>query len=170
MARKRIEIRMDLAALIAEVQNETWLRARAARTEDTVRRSAVTTATDDEPESARVLRSVQRAMHQVEGVLHEYCDITRRETDNERIDMGDNEMTYALDMPTNYDEAGTSALTEAIHEYLADVATADWYAANGLEADATYAAGAAEAMKEIRRAASLRKMPSPISRKTTKNR
>ena len=62
-------------------------------------------------------------------------------------------------MPTNFNEAATSGLGEAVHDYLKNVAVADWYLVTNKADAENYVVLAQKSLESIRKSVSKRSRP-----------
>lgn len=115
-------------------------------------------ASEDEENREKILRSVKRAFSEVQTELGEYLNENGTTTDNSHYD-GSTNLVLNLMMPSNFNEAATTGVGEAVHAYIANLAIADWYTVtNKADADQYYAL-ANKYMEMIRQTVSKRSRP-----------
>ena len=101
---------------------------------------------------------MKRAFAEVQTELGEYLNENGTTTDNSHYD-GSSDLVLNLTMPSNFNEAATTGVGEAVHAYLANTAIADWYTVtNKADADQYYAL-ANKNMELIRQTVSKRSRP-----------
>lgn len=156
--RIRIEVRIDMGWLMHDIKNETYLRGRSVGNDTNYKEAAEMMATGEDENGEKILRSIKRGMAEVKDELSEYIRDVKLSGDNTSIEP-DDDMLLKLWMPANYNAACVDALAEAVHDYLRNTAVADWYLVTNKADAADYAALAAKAMVNIRKAAARRSRP-----------
>ena len=156
--KKSVQVTVYMDWLLYDIMNETFLRGRTIQDDKNYKEVASMFASEDEENQEKILRSVKRAFAEVQTELPEYLDEDGTETDNANM-KEDEDLVLNLVMPSNFNEAATKGIGDAVHDYIAKTAIADWYlVTNKADAD-VYAALAQKSMKSIRKAVSKRSRP-----------
>lgn len=127
MAQKKlININIILDELIFDILNETYLRGRSMRNADNHKEVASLQASMDEEDHDKIMRAIKKGYSEIKLELAEYLNETANISDN-RLIADNGVLDIRLAMPSNYNESATIGLGEAIHNYIKNVAVADWY-------------------------------------------
>lgn len=138
-AKKSVTATIKISWLLYDIMNETFLRGRTIQNKDNHKEVASMFASEDEENREKILRSVKRAFSEVQTELGEYLNENGTTTDNSHYD-GTTDLVLNLTMPSNFNEAATTGVGEAVHAYIANSAIADWYVVtNKADADQYYA-------------------------------
>lgn len=137
-AKKPVTATIKISWLLYDIMNETFLRGRTIQNKENHKEVASMFASEDEENREKILRSVKRAFAEVQTELGEYLNENGTTTDNSHYD-GSHDLILNLTMPSNFNEAATTGVGEAVHAYLANSAIADWYmVTNKADADQYY--------------------------------
>lgn len=159
-AKKKVKATIKMPWLIFDIMNETFLRGRTIQNKDNHKEVASMFASEDEENREKILRSIKRAFSQVQTELGEYLDENGTETDNSHFD-GKSDLVLNLEMPSNFNEAATAGVAEAVHAYLANRTIAEWYTVtNKADAD-DYFSLANESLQLLMQTVSKRSRPIP---------
>lgn len=157
-AKKDVKATIKISWLLFDIMNETFLRGRTLQNKDNHKEVASMFASEDEENREKILRTIKKAFAEVQTELAEYLNEDGSETDNSHYD-GTTDLVLNLKMPSNFNEAATTGVGEAVHDYLKNMAIAEWYlVTNKADAD-TYVALAQASMESIRQAVSKRSRP-----------
>lgn len=156
--KKKVKVTIYMEWLLYDIMNETFLRGRTIQDDKNYKEVASMFASEDEENQEKILRSIKRAYGEVQSALPEYLDEDGTETDNANIKENE-ELVLPLLMPSNFNEAATKGIGEAVHDYIAKTAIADWYLVTNKEDAADYAKLAERSMKSICMAVSKRSRP-----------
>ena len=115
-------------------------------------------ASEDEENREKILRSIKKGFAEVQTELAEYLNENGTTTDNSHFD-GTHDLVLNLTMPSNFNEAATTGVGEAIHDYLKNVAIAEWYIVTNKADAAQYVELAQKSLESIRQAVSKRSRP-----------
>ena len=157
-AKKRVSVLIKIAWVLYDIMNETYLRGRTIQNKDNHKEVASMFASEDEENREKILRSVKRAFAEVQTELGEYLDEDGTSTDNSHYD-GTTDLALNLTMPSNFNEAATTGVGEAVHAYLTNTAIADWYMVTNKAHAEQYYALANKSMDLIRQTVSKRSRP-----------
>lgn len=157
-AKKDVTATIKISWLLYDIMNETFLRGRTIQDKDNHKAVASMFASEDEENREKILRSIKRAFAEVQTELGEYLDEDGTTTDNSHYD-GSHNLVLNLKMPSNFNEAATTGIGEAVHAYLANSAIADWYTVTNKADAEQYYALANKFMDLIRQAVSKRSRP-----------
>lgn len=157
-AKKSVTATIKISWLLFDIMNETFLRGRTIQNKDNHKEVASMFASEDQENREKILRSIKRAFSEVQTELGEYLNEDGTTTDNRHYD-GSTDLVLNLTMPSNFNEAATTGVGEAVHAYLTYTAIADWYMVTN-KADANeYYALADKYMELIRQTVSKRSRP-----------
>ena len=157
-AKKSVTVTIFIDWLLYDIMNETFLRGRTLQNKENHKEVASMFASEDEENREKILRSIKRAFAEVQTELGEYLNEDGTETDNSHYD-GSSDLVLNLTMPSNFNEAATKGVGEAVHAYLANTAIADWYTVTNKPDADQYSVIASRNMEMIRQTASKRKRP-----------
>lgn len=157
-AKKSVKATIKTPWLLFDIMNETFLRGRTLQNKENHKEIASMFASEDEENREKILRSVKRAFSEVQTELGEYLDESGTETDNSHYD-GSDDLVLNLKMPSNFNEAATTGVGEAVHAYLAYTAIADWYVVTNKADAPQYFELANKYMELIRQTVSKRSRP-----------
>lgn len=156
--KKNVKTTIEMAWLIYDILNETYLRGRTIQNDQNYKEVASMFASEDEENYEKILRSIKKGFAEVKTELSEYLDESGLETSNAAIS-GEEDLILSLTMPSNFNEAATAGLGESVHDYLRNVAVADWYlVTNKPDADA-YLTLSQKSLESIRKSVSKRSRP-----------
>ncbi len=157
-AKKNVTATIGISWLLYDIMNETFLRGRTIQNKDNHKEVASMFASADEENREKILRSIKRAFAEVQTELGEYLNENGTETSNRHYD-GSTDLVLNLVMPSNFNEAATTGVGEAVHAYLTASAIADWYTVTNKADAEQYYALAAKHMELIRQTVSKRSRP-----------
>lgn len=157
-AKKSVTATIKISWLLYDIMNETFLRGRTIQNRDNHKEVASMFASADEENREKILRSIKRAFSEVQTELGEYLNESGTTTDNSHYDGGHN-LVLNLMMPSNFNEAATTGIGEAVHAYLADTTIADWYTVTNKADVDQYYVRASKNMELIRQSVSKRSRP-----------
>lgn len=169
MAQKKlVKAVIEMAWLIFDILNETYLRGRTIQNDQNYKEVASMFASEDEENFEKVLRSIKKAFGEVKTELSEYLSEDGLETSNEAISENE-DLTLNLTMPSNFNPAATVGLGEAVHDYIKNVAVADWYLVTNKGDAQDYVALAQKSLENIRKSMSRRSRPTRPAKPTSTN-
>lgn len=157
--KKTVKATIETAWLIYDILNETYLRGRTIQNDDNYKEVASMFASEDEENYEKVLRSIKKGFAEIKTELAEYLDESGLETSNAAIS-GEEDLALSLTMPSNFNEAATAGLGEAVHDYLKNVAVAEWYLVTNKQDAEAYVALSQKSLENIRKSVSKRSRPS----------
>lgn len=157
-AKKKVTATIKIKQLLYDIQNETYLRGRTIQNGENHKEVASMYASEDEENLNKVLRSIKKGFAEVKTELSEYLDEDGTTTDNSRYD-GQSNLVLNLTMPSNFNEAATAGVGEAIHDYLKNLAIAEWYMVTNKADAEQYIALAQKSLVSIQQAVSKRSRP-----------
>lgn len=156
--KKPVTVTIKISWLLYDIMNETFLRGRTIQNKDNHKEVASMFASEDEENREKILRSIKKAFAEVKTELAEYLNENGTTTDNSHYD-GTKDLVLNLTMPSNFNEAATAGVGEAVHDYLKNMAIAEWYlVTNKADAD-QYVALANKSMDNIQQSVSKRSRP-----------
>lgn len=144
--------------LMYDILNETYLRGRTIQDDKNYKEVASLFASEDEENAEKILRSIKKGFAEVKTELAEYLSESGLETSNANITV-DNDLVLNLTMPSNFNEAATAGIAEAVHDYLRNVAIRDWYLVTNKGDAADYGGLAQASLESIRKTVSKRSRP-----------
>ena len=157
-AKKPVTVTIKISWLLYDIMNETFLRGRTIQNKENHKEVARMFASEDEENREKILRSIKRGFAEIKTELGEYLNENGTTTDNSHYD-GSTNLVMNLVMPSNFNEAATTGVGEAVHAYLANNAIADWYIVTNKQDAEQYYALAAKNMELIRQTVSKRSRP-----------
>lgn len=164
MAEKKIvDITLSIEELLYDIMNETYLRGRSIQNESNYREVARMFASLDEENQDKILRSIKKAFSEVKGEASEYLNESGLLTDNRLIDVN-TDLAIRLGMPSNFNEAATTGVGEAMHDYIVKTTVADWYLVTNKQDASEYIDLAQKSIESIRQSLSKRSRPKRVSR------
>lgn len=156
--KKKVKVTITMPWLLYDIMNETFLRGRTIQNKDNHKEIASMFASEDEENREKILRSIKKGFAEIKTELGEYLDEDGLETTNAHFD-GESDLVLNLEMPSNFNEAATAGVGEAIHNYLTNIAIRDWYIVTNKGDAQDYASLAAAGLESIRQAVSKRSRP-----------
>lgn len=163
--KKEVKATIEMDWLVYDILNETYLRGRTIQDDKNYKEVASMFASEDEENYEKVLRSVKKGFAEVKTELSEYLNESGLTTTNEAIS-GDTDLVLNLTMPTNFNEAATAGLGEAVHDYLKNTAVADWYLVTNKQDAQDYVALSQKSLESIRKSVSKRARPTRPNKTT----
>lgn len=157
-AKKKVTATIKVKQLLYDIENETYLRGRTIQNKENHKEVASMYASEDEENIDKILRSIKKGFAEVKTELAEYLDEDGTSTDNSRYD-GSTDLVLNLTMPSNFNEAATAGVGEAIHDYLKNTAIAEWYLVTNKADAEEYVALAQKSLVSIQQAVSKRSRP-----------
>ncbi len=156
--KKTVKATIEMPWLVYDILNETYLRGRTIQDDKNYKEVASMFASEDEENYEKILRSIKKGFAEVKTELSEYLNESGLATNNAAID-GDDDLVLNLEMPSNFNEAATAGLGEAVHDYLKNVAVADWYLVTNKADAENYVALSQKSLESIRKSVSKRSRP-----------
>ncbi len=157
-AKKEVTATIKIDWLLYDIMNETFLRGRTIQNKENHKEVASMFASEDEENREKILRSIKKGFAEVKTELAEYLDEDGTSTDNSHYD-GSDDLSLKLQMPSNFNEAATTGVGEAIHDYLKNTAIAEWYLVTNKADAEQYVALAQKSLVSIQQAVSKRSRP-----------
>lgn len=158
-AKQAVTVTIKISWLLYDIMNETFLRGRTIQNKDNYKEVASMFASEDEENREKILRSIKKAFAYVKSNLSEYLDESGTSTDNSHYD-GTSDLVMQLKMPSNFNDAATAGVGEAVHDYLKNMAIAEWYLVTNKNDAEQYVALANNSMSAILQSVSKRSRPS----------
>lgn len=156
--KKKVTATIDIKELLYDIMNETYLRGRTIQNGENHKEVASMYASEDDENLDKLLRSIKKGFAEVKTELAEYLDEDGTTTDNSRYD-GESDLELNLTMPSNFNEAATTGVGEAIHDYLKNTAIAEWYMVTNKADAEQYVALEQKSLVSIQQAVSKRSRP-----------
>ena len=144
--------------LLYDIMNETYLRGRTIQDDSNYKQVASMFASLDEENQDKILRSIKKAFSEVKTELSEYLTENGQTTDNKLISATE-DLVLSLTMPSNFNEAATAGIAEAVHDYIRNSTVSDWYLVTNKADAADYTGLAARSLENIRKSVSKRSRP-----------
>ena len=159
MARKVITIKLYTSELVYDVENKTYLTGRSRYDGNNHERVANMQASEDEENRNQILRSLQSAFSVLKTKLSEYLasDLTSA---NNVLMTGVKNLTVALNMPANYNQATVDTVADAMHQFMVNLSVSQWFVITDKDDAAEYATMASVNIDTIREALNKRLRPS----------
>lgn len=156
--KKSVTVTIKVSYLLYDIMNETFLRGRTIQNKENHKEVASMFASEDEENREKILRSIKKGFAEVQTELGEYLNEDGTTTDNSHFD-GSHDLVLNLTMPSNFNEAATTGVGEAVHDYLKNSAIAEWYLVTNKNDAEQYFTLAARSMSSIVQAVSKRSRP-----------
>lgn len=156
--KKTVKATTEIKWLIFDILNETYLRGRTIQDDKNYKEVASMFASEDEENYEKILRSIKKGFAEIKTELAEYLTESGLETTNEAID-DEQDLELSLTMPSNFNEAATAGLGEAVHDYLKNVAVSEWYLVTNKQDAEAYVHQAQKSLESIRKSVSKRSRP-----------
>lgn len=158
MAKKTIKITLYVGELVFDIQNKTHLTGRSRATGENPEEVANMQANDDEENDSEIKRTIGTAFHTLKSKMGEYLVETDTVSDNILMEDAD-KLTLTLSMPSNFNEAVTDTIGSLMHEFIVNMAIADWFTITNKQDAADYATRAANDVTLLRETLSKRVRP-----------
>lgn len=126
MERSNVTITLYMSELIFDIQNKTYLTGRSRHNGTNHEEVANMQANDDDENLLQLQRSIQNAFSTLKTKLSEYLVSDQSAGDNE-VQTNDEDLHLTLSMPTNYNHATVDTISAALHQYIVNIATSDWF-------------------------------------------
>lgn len=156
--KKNVTATIIMGELLYDIMNETYLRGRTIQDDQNYKQVASMFASLDEENQDKILRSIKKAFNEVKTELGEYLTESGLTTDNKLIDEKA-DLVLNLTMPSNFNEAATAGIAEAVHDYIRNSAVSDWYLVTNKADAPDYTALGARSLENIRKSVSKRSRP-----------
>lgn len=145
MAKKTITITLHLSEILYDVYNKTYLVGKNRAEGDNFAQVSMMQADEDEENKNQILRSVTNAFAVVKRMVGEYLYDNCVTTSNVLTE--EEPMELYLLVPTNFNLSAKENITEAIHQYIVNIAIYDWFIiTNKADADTYLALAEANAV------------------------
>lgn len=126
MAKKTVTVTLHMSEIIYDVENKTFLTGRARYNGQNFEESADMRANEDPENRNQVIRSIGNAFDTLKTKVSEYLVEAGTTSNNVQISDVDNLM-IALQMPSNYNPATRDTISAALHQYIVNIAVAEWF-------------------------------------------
>lgn len=117
MAKKTVTITLAISELIYDVRNKAYLTGRSRQTGNNHEQVAYVQASEDDDDMNQILRSIGNAFGTLKTKLSEYIEDKGTSANNVQIKSTDN-LTVALQMPSNYNSSTEQAIANSMHNYI----------------------------------------------------
>lgn len=158
MVSKKINITIIMDELLYDIMNETYLRGNAIQSADNYKEVAKMYATMDEENHDKIMRSINKGYSDIKLELAEYLIESVANVDN-RLIADNGVVEFKLAMPFNFNESATVAISEAIHDYIKNIAVAEWYLVVNKEEAADYLTIASASLVKLQQSLCKRSRP-----------
>ena len=158
MARKTLTITPVMSEILYDIMNKTHLTGRSRETGNNHEEVANMKANEDEENINQILRSIGNAFTNLKTKVSEYLEDKGTTANNILIDAETN-LTLALSMPSNYNEATKETLASAMHRFLVNSSIAEWFTITNKNDAADYVSLSTADIETIREAINKRTRP-----------
>lgn len=159
MANKKfVDAIVDIGILMYDILNETYLRGRTIQNDQNYKEVASLFASEDEENAEKIYRSIKRGFTEIQSELSEYLNDNGLPANNDNFD-ADSKIEIKLALPSNYNKPAAAGVAEAVHDYLRNVAIADWYMVTNKADAADYVTLAQRSLESLRKCVSRRERP-----------
>lgn len=146
--KKSISITLDIAEIIFDIQNKTYLTGRSRSDALSHERVAAMQANDDEENLDQVRRSVSTALAQLKTRVGEYLTVDATSARNALLEAAGS-VVLLLAMPSNYNTASLEAIAASAHDFIVARAVADWFVITDKSDASDYAEAAERALSAL---------------------
>lgn len=146
--KKSISITLDIAEIIFDIQNKTYLTGRSRSDALSHERVAAMQANDDEENLDQVRRSVSTALAHLKTRVGEYLTVDATSARNS-LQEAAGSVVLLLAMPSNYNTASLEAIAAAAHDFIVARAVADWFVITDKSDASDYAEAAERALSAL---------------------
>lgn len=162
--KKYVTIKLYMSELIYDVENKTFLTGKARGNGENYEESADMRANDDAENRNQVMRSIGNAFSTLKTKLGEYLFEGGGSANNVQISDQSN-LEVQLRMPSNYNTSANDTVAAAMHQYIVNLAIAEWYTIFDKADASDYLAMAAGNLVSLREALNkrVRPMRKPVS-------
>lgn len=158
--KKKVTATTEMSWLVYDILAETYLRGRTIQNDQNYKEVASMFASEDEENYEKILRSIKKSYAEIMSELAEYLNESGLSTTNTALDDKiQTELVLELMMPSNFNEAATAGIEEAVHDYMKNMAISEWYLVTNKADAADYVALAQKSMENIRKSVSKRSRP-----------
>lgn len=161
----QLTITIDIKELIYDIQNKTYLTGRSRSDGKNYRQVALMQANNDDENYNQIMRSIGNAFARVKNELAEVMS-TRTVNSNNQLDLDDDTKTLSLVMPSNFNSAATEAITAAIHQFIVNSATSEWFMITNKTDTEDYSRLSLESLELLRQSLCKRSRPSRSNEQT----
>lgn len=158
MAKKNLTVTLYTSEILYDVMNKTYLTGRSRFIGTNNEEVANMQANEDEENESQLLRSIGNAFAYLKTRLSEYIEETATTASNILLTKDEN-LTIALVLPSNVNQATSDTVSSAAHQYIVNLAMADWFTITNKADAADYAAKAEANLQELREAINKRVRP-----------
>ncbi len=124
--RKTVTITLYMTELLYDVENKTYLTGEARDNGQNYEESADMKANDDAENRNQVMRSIGNAFGTLKTKLGEYLDEAGT-TANNVLTSDQSNLQVVLSMPSNYNPSTKDTIATAMHQYIVNLAIAEWF-------------------------------------------
>ena len=158
MAKKSLAITLYTSEIMYDVMNKTYLTGRSRFIGTNNEEVANMQASEDEENEDQLLRTIGHAFAYLKTRLSEYIEETATVSSNILLSK-DKNLTLTLVLPSNVNQATTETISSSAHQYIVNLAMADWFTITNKADAADYAAKAEANLQELREAINKRVRP-----------
>lgn len=158
MAKKNLTVTLVMTEILYDVENKTYLTGRSRGNGQNFEEVAAMQASEDDEERNQILRSLGNAFASLKVRLGEYLDETKTTANDVLINASSN-LSLALQMPSNFNQATADSIANAAHQFLVNTATAEWFTITNKNDAADYVNLANGNITQIREAINKRVRP-----------
>ncbi len=127
MAKREINITLYISELIFDVQNKTYITGRSRNDGTNHEKVANMQANDDDENLNQVLRSIGNAFSTLKTKLGEYIESSEVSGNNVLLSPSTKTKVITLHVPSNFNNASVDTISSQMHQYIVNVAIADWF-------------------------------------------
>jgi hypothetical protein len=158
MAKKNLTVTLYTSEILYDVMNKTYLTGRSRFIGTNNEEVANMQANEDEENENQLLRSIGNAFSYLKTRLSEYIEETATTVTNNLLTK-DKNLTITLVLPSNVNQATSDTVSSAAHQYIVNLAMADWFTITNKADAADYTAKAEVNLQELREAINKRVRP-----------
>jgi hypothetical protein len=155
---ENLTITLYKSELIYDVQNKTYLTGRSRQNGNNHEEVANMQANNDDENLNQLLRSIGNAHGSLKTKLAEFMK-ENDTTSNDKLYDDTGSLTLSLNMPSNYNNSTAETIATACHQYIVNMATADWFTITNKNDASDYMTLAAANLEQLREALNKRVRP-----------
>lgn len=162
MAKKTITITLYKSELIYDVQNKTYLTGRSRKDGTNHEFVANMQANEDDENLNQLIRSIGSAYDSMLMKMSEYI-VDSSTSANDILKDTNGSFVVTLTMPNNFNQAANTAISSGLHQYIVNMATAEWFTITNKADAGDYYTLANTNLEQVREAINKRIRPTRAS-------
>lgn len=124
--KKKIKIILHTSKILYDIENTAYLEGEVSKTGENDKTVSLMQASEDEEDSGKIMGSVGSAYKKLFLIMGKYISENTTQAEND-IWERDKDITIVLNMPSNFRLANVDTINNCSHNYVVDLALADWF-------------------------------------------